>query len=150
MNDWSELDETTDIDVEEIMEKIRAYIAENRLQQDLHDVQLTEFNLKGILSPGIYEHISSALRSNSRLAVTPDARRSGLPIVGPIVDALRRSLHGLVVFYVNKGAARQVAVNTSILKALGALVSEVETWAEGSPAADSDRERPLAPSEVRE
>ncbi len=126
MNDRIELDDQAEINVAEIMRRIQEYIAERRTQEDLQTVLALDLDLGGNLSPDLYEHMTQAIRANASLGVESDARRTRVPVVGPVLDVVRRSIHQLVLFYVNKAIAKQVAVNSETLKALQYLVAEVE------------------------
>jgi len=126
MNDSLELDEEAEVNVEEIMNRIRNYIAERRTQQDLESSLAGAISFQGNLSAEIYESLAKATRANKNAGLSLDVRSSTWPIVGPVVDSLRGSIHQLVLFYVNKSIANQVAINADVLKALGWLVADVE------------------------
>jgi hypothetical protein len=48
------------------------------------------------------------------------------PLVGPLLERLRRTVHQLVLFYVNQVAAQQREVNAHLLQALSLLAKEME------------------------
>ncbi len=54
--------------------------------------------------------VEAAMRSDA-LLLTVAVQGSGMPVAGAAVDSLKRALHGLVIFYINRLAERQVAVN---------------------------------------
>jgi len=126
MSDWLELDEEAEVNVEDIMNRIRSYISERRTQQDLESSLAGDISFQGSLSDEIYESLAKATRANKNAGLSLDVRSSSWPIVGPVVDSLRRSIHQLVLFYVNKSIANQVSINADVLKALGWLVADVE------------------------
>jgi len=127
MSDWLELDEKAEVNVEEIMDRIRNYISERRTQQDLESSLAGDISFQGNLSAKIYESLARATRANKNAGLPLDVRSSPWPIVGPVIDSLRRSIHQLVLFYVNKSIANQVSINADVLKALGWLVADVES-----------------------
>jgi hypothetical protein len=45
------------------------------------------------------------------MTLTLDMQPSGVPVLGPLIDAFKRSMHQLVLFYVNKVAARIATAN---------------------------------------
>jgi hypothetical protein len=55
---------------------------------------------------------------------------SRVPIVGSLVQKLRKALHGLVLFYVNALAARQSRFNEETARAFRSLVRELEAQVE--------------------
>ena len=126
MSDWLELNEEAEVNVEDIMSRIRSYISERRTQQDLESSLANGISFQGNLSSEIYESLAKATRANKNAGLSLDVRSSSWPIVGPVVDSLRRSIHQLVLFYVNKSIANQVSINADVLKALGWLVADVE------------------------
>jgi hypothetical protein len=65
------------------------------------------------------------LLAEEHLRVQVDVQPSETPVVGAALGTLKTALHSLVVFYVNRFAARQGAVN----QALGAWVLELQDTA---------------------
>jgi len=126
MSDWLELDEEAEVHVEEIMDRIRDYVSERRTQQNLESSLAGDISFQGNLSAEIYESLAKATRANRSAGLSLGVRSSQWPIVGPVIDSLRRSIHQLVLFYVNKSIANQVSINAEVLKALGWLVADVE------------------------
>ena len=74
---------------------------------------------------------------HDQLHVMPHIRTSRVPIIGPLLTALRRKLHELTLFYVYQLAQKQITVNTHLLGALNALVRDLE---ELPSAEDAQRE----------
>jgi len=139
MSDWLELDEEAEVHVEEIMDRIRNYIAERRTQQDLESSLAGDISFQGNLSAGIYESLAKATRANKNAGLSLDVRSSTWPIVGPVIDSLRRSIHQLVLFYVNKSIANQVSINADVIRALGWLVADVERQQDAQAQIDTMR-----------
>jgi hypothetical protein len=126
MNHWIELDEDAEVNVEEIMKKIQDYVSERRTQENLGTVLGADYALLGNLSDDTYKNLTAAVQANTNLGLSLDVRRSSTPIIGPILDYFRRSLHQLVLFYVNKTITKQIAINSDILKTLACLISDTE------------------------
>lgn len=126
MNDWFEIDEQSEVDVEQIMDHIRAYIAEKRIEEDLDAALGADFHFQGNLSGDIYDAFAAAVRATRGSGLALDMRSSRIPVIGPVVNAARRMLHQVVVFYVNKSMAVNISTNSAVIKALAALVTEVE------------------------
>lgn len=126
MNEGIELDLHDDMSVEEIMRCIQGYIARHRTRQELDAGLASDFGLQGGLVSGFYERLGRAVQANRNIALAVDIRRSRVPILGPIFNVLRESLHQLVLFYINKSLVMQKAINADLLQALGYLAAEAE------------------------
>jgi hypothetical protein len=124
MSEWLQIDEEGEIDVEEIMRKIKAHIAQRRLMEE--GGQAVTPHLQGRFAQALYDELSEAIQEKDKAYATLQVTRSPLPVVGWIVDTLRRKVHELVVFYINQGAARQIAFNDHIVRAFSALIEELE------------------------
>ncbi|WP_374686518.1 FkbM family methyltransferase [Promineifilum sp.] len=68
-----------------------------------------------------YEQLYLAGLKQSRLGVELDVRASQTPLIGPLLDRLRLKVHELVVFYINRYAARQAEMDNHVLQALSIL-----------------------------
>lgn len=66
---------------------------------------------------GLFRAALAQSRNEVDLLVTP----TRVPLVGPVVDFVRRKFHELVVFYINRSAMNQAKVNHHILAALSIL-----------------------------
>ena len=126
MPDWLQIDKDAEIDVEEIMHQIRAHVAQRRLIGEQEGDQLMALRFRGCFTQALYDELFEAIRENDRTYVTPRVTQSSLPVLGRIIDALRRKVHELVVFYVNRGVSRQAAFNNHIVRAFSTLVAELE------------------------
>jgi len=76
------------------------------------------------LPPEFYEHLYQARLAQSRLNVELLTTKSGAPLVGSLIDRMRVTVHQLVIFYVDRLAAKQAEVNNQILQALAVLGKE--------------------------
>jgi len=126
MDDWLPIDENAEINVEDIMHKIRAYIAERRLQGEPVDGLVTPSRFKGRFNSTLYDELFAAIREKDGVAVSLHVTPSSIPVVGGLVETLRRKAHELVVYYLNQGAMRQVTFNNHTVRAFSALVEELE------------------------
>ncbi|MFH1485563.1 MAG: hypothetical protein ABIH46_05785 [Chloroflexota bacterium] len=59
------------------------------------------------------------------VTVTPLVLPSGVPIVGRLLDLLKRQLHNLILFYVNILAGKQSHHNAQVFRAITILSKEV-------------------------
>lgn len=66
--------------------------------------------------------------ANQQLQVLPVPQQSGVPLFGQVIDKARAALHGLIVFYTNQMAAKQIQVNREIVEALNQLGQEVVNY----------------------
>ncbi len=114
------------LDVEEIMRRIRAHIAQRRQAEGAEDVSPNMPRFAGRFSQKLYDELAQAHEASDKVVVSLYVTPSRLPVVGPVIAAFRRQLHQLVVFYINQMAARQVAFNVHMVAALRALVEELE------------------------
>ena len=109
------------VNIEHVMQEVRREILERKLPGQ---VRLPKGDAKSQQSQ-YYEELYRAALAQSQndvgLLVTP----TRVPIVGPVVDFVRRKFHELVVFYVNRSATNQARVNHHILTALN-LLGEIE------------------------
>jgi L-malate glycosyltransferase len=78
------------------------------------------------LPAAFYDHLQQARESHNRLHVQPQPGKSRLPLLGPFVERVKQAMHLLVVFYVNKMAGEQTAVNAHLIELLTLLAQEVE------------------------
>ena len=123
----SETDEV--IDIELIMQEIREQIMAQ--QATLEPAGVMALNISGKrLPPDFYEHLYQAGLAYNKIDTRLQARRSRVPIIGPLLDRMRNMLHQLVIYYVNQVAAEQIVVNTHLLQALSILSEALEEEAE--------------------
>lgn len=149
MSDWSQIDvgDGTEVDVEDIMRRIRAYIARRKLMGG-DEESGTAPRFRGGFSPILYDHLFTAIGEKEGAYATLNVTQSPIPLFGRLLDTVRRKVHELVVFYVNQSAARQVAFNDHLVRAFGALVEELEKGVVGRDEMGALRER-VASAESR-
>ena len=118
------------IDIEEIMREIREKILAQ--QAALEGTGSSPLRIKGErLPPAYYEHLYEAGLAYRKIATQVNVQKSGLPLLGPLLDRLRLLLHQLIVYYVNQVATRQADVNSHLLQALNELGDALEAEADG-------------------
>jgi hypothetical protein len=127
-----------EIDVEEIMRRIRADA--QRLRRKVGDP--SNWPSYGMAAPGasadedLYEHLRRALATHDKLYVEMIlTRRNRLSQFAPWA-ALRRALHGLVIFYVNTLAGKQTLFNTQVIHTLNRLAEGQEARAAKTDVAE--------------
>lgn len=116
MTEWLNLDDSGEVNVEQIMQQIRTYLAQKRGEEP--DAALESLQA---VSPALQTALSEARKAAKDTVVAATPHKSSLPVIGPIVDRLRIAAHQLVVFYVNMSAARQAGFNLHALESLTVL-----------------------------
>lgn len=114
------------IDVEEIMQQIRARILAEQANLPQYSETLVDIGGKRF-SPEFYEHLYRANLAHNEVGVDLQVTRVSIPLLGPLVETLRRKVHELVLFYVNQVTAQQREVNAHLLQALSLLAKELDT-----------------------
>ncbi len=127
-----------DLDVEEIMRRIRAHIAARG--GIVEPVEVTgRPQPGGRLARSLAGALADASRAAGDVAVTMNVTRTPTPVLGPILDGLRAKVHRLVIFYVNQMAARQMAFNAQVMRTLTALISELDAGTIAGPELEALR-----------
>ncbi len=125
MTEWLNVNEE-DVDVEEIMCHIKAYIAQQRRSHTLEDGSGVRLHFSGRLSPEIYDALSEAFYERERVMVSIERPSSSIPLLGQLVSTIKYKFHQLVIYYINKSAFGQISFNTQALKSFGALIQELD------------------------
>lgn len=126
---------TPQVDIETIMQEIRRQILADRARQTPGGQAIVPVAGKR-LPPEFYEHLYQAELAHDQIGVKMLVTPVNIPVVGKLIEALRRKVHELVLFYVNQVADQQIAVNRHLLHALSILSRELE--AEAAEAAEAD------------
>ena len=121
------------IDIEAIMREIRQEIVAQRARETGNPDPVPVAGRH--LPADFYEHLYQLEMSVDRLALQMEIAPSTTPLVGPLLDALKRPLHQLVIFYVNRIAVQQMTINRHVLRCLDLLGREAERQA-GAPETD--------------
>lgn len=115
----------TEVNIEEIMQQIRA---------ELRSRQVTQLAEQGIALPvggrrlpeAFYEHLYEAGQAYNQIEAHLHVSSAPIPLIGPVIQWLRRKFHELVLFYVNQVALQQIKVNTHLLRAMAILSEEMD------------------------
>lgn len=125
--------EAPDLDAEAVMQHIRERLRARRAEARARglDVEALADGLYplppgAILSRDVYEAVRALGLGWDKVGVEMALTENRLPLVGPLVQRLRAALHELVLFYLNRQAARQARVNEQTARALAALVRDLE------------------------
>lgn len=126
--------EEIEIDVDQIMQQIRAEILAQKQAAGVEGVRHLQVTGKRF-PPEFYDHLYRAGMLYDQLQQRQQVVPSSLPLVGGLIDRLRGMVHAVVLFYVNRMAADQIAINRHLLEAVSLLSQELEKDMEGSDAA---------------
>lgn len=127
---WIEGD---DIDAEAIMQEIRARIRARRAEAKASGLDFEAYAdglyplpAGAVFGRDLYEATRHVSLGYDKVTVEMALTETQVPLIGGLVHRFRLSLHGLVLFYVNRLAARQVYFNEQTARALTALVQDLE------------------------
>jgi hypothetical protein len=130
--------EGDDIDAEAVMREIRARLRARRAQAKVGGLDFEAYAdglyplpADAILSRDVHQAVRQLGLGYDKLNVEMALTGSRLPLVGALVQRARALLHGLVLFYVNRLAARQTRLNEQTARALVSLVRDLETEVRG-------------------
>ncbi len=125
--------EAPDLDAEAIMREIRARIRARRAEAKARGLDFEAYAdglyplpPDALFSRDLYEAVRYVGLGWDKVGVEMALTESRLPLVGGLVQRLRAALHELVLFYVNRLAARQIRVNEQTARALTILVRDLE------------------------
>jgi len=125
--------EGNDIDTEAIMREIRARARARRAEAKARGLDweayadgLYPLPPEAVLSRDLHEAVRFTGLDYDKIPVEMALIETRLPLVGSLIQRLRSALHELVLFYVNRMAARQVRFNEQTARALALLVRDLE------------------------
>lgn len=125
--------EAADLDVEAVMQEIRARIRARRAEAQARGFDFEAYAdglyplpPDALLSRDLYEAVRYVGLSYDKVNVDQVLTETRLPLIGGLVHRVRAALHELVLFYVNRQAARQIYFNKQVARALNALVRDLE------------------------
>ncbi len=122
MTHWLEIDPDDEVNVEEIMRQIRAHIAaEGGGDSDGGDPEA-----ELAVSERLKAQLEIVAARHRAAFVSVDARKSTIPVVGPLVDRVRRAAHQLVVYYVNLSARQQSEAIHGVSEAVATLARHLD------------------------
>lgn len=122
-----------EIDAEAIMRRIRENIRKRRSEAEAQGLDYEAF-VEGLYTSQVTARFDHSLYYDLRrmsvgydkIGVGLSLTESGLPLIGPLVQRFRKALHHLVIYYVNMLAGKQARFNEYVVRALTALVKELE------------------------
>lgn len=126
-----------EIDVMQIMDKIREGIAKRRAEGPLEDVGFPSFGRHHPTETGslefseqeMYYNLEQANLAYDKVWVSIHLVSRPLPLLGRLWLDIKRRAHELVVFYVNMLAGKQVAVNEHVVRTLNHLTHNLTSLA---------------------
>ena len=125
--------EGADIDAEAIMQEIRARLRARRdearaqgLDWEAHADGLYPVPSDAVLGRDLYEAVRHLSLAHDKVNVEMVLTETQVPLIGRLVQRVRAALHELVLFYVNRLAARQARVNYQTSRAITLLVRDLE------------------------
>ena len=125
--------EAPDLDAEAIMREIRARIRARRAEAKARGVDFEAYAdglypvpPDALFSRDLYEAVRYVGLGWDKVGVEMALTESRLPLIGGLIQRLRAALHELILFYVNRQAARQVRFNEQMARALTVLVRDLE------------------------
>jgi hypothetical protein len=126
--------EGNDIDAEAIMQEIRARVRARRAEAKARGLDweayadgLYPLPPEAVLSRDLHEAVHYTGLDYDKIPVEIALTETRLPLIGGLVQRLRSAFHELVLFYVNRLAARQVRFNEQTARALACLVRDLES-----------------------
>jgi hypothetical protein len=125
MEEKQNRDEMPAVDIEAIMREVRAEILAKKSAR-IQNSPLAAGVGGRRFQPAFYDHLYQAGLTFDVSLVELHVTKIPIPIIGPLVERLRRKFHELVLFYVNRLAAEQADVNESLLNALSIMSQELE------------------------
>jgi predicted HicB family RNase H-like nuclease len=138
-----------EIDVQEIMARIREGLIEHALDDD---VEFPTFAVtrarRSALSPSkggdsshfskeLYYQLEQANLNYDQIWVELSLIESRMPLVGRFINRFKRELHRLVVYYANMLGERQVTMNDALVRTLNQLVESLELSDEAAPSIEA-------------
>lgn len=125
-----------EIDTEAIMRQIRENIRQRREIAREQGVDFDAF-VDGLYRKGeghfaseVYYNLRRASSSYDRITVKRYISPRQIPIIGPLIQRVRISLHDLVIYYVNMLGSKQVSFNEAMVYVLSNLLKGLEKDAE--------------------
>lgn len=117
-----------EVNEEDIIARIQKRIPQRRTEaeaQGLDYEHLVGGKAMGF-GPGLYYDLYLACKRADTIEVPLSLVKSKEPVLGRLFTRLRLELHGLVLYYVNTLAGRQVVFNLAATSVLSQLMGELE------------------------
>jgi hypothetical protein len=123
-----------DLDAEAIMQEIRARLRARRAEARVRGLDFEAYAdglypipPDAVFSRDLYEAVRYVGLGYAKTSVEMALTDSRIPVVGGLAQRFRGALHELVLFYVNRLAARQERFNEETARALTAMVRDLES-----------------------
>ena len=126
------MQETTN--VEAVMNSIREHVLTKQTAVAA-EAPMATWPAKAMASE-LHEHLHQATMGHDQINLQLDLTPANTPVIGGVLQTVRRKLHELVLFYVNQTAAKQINVNHHLLQAITILAEEVEKMTEETSQAE--------------
>lgn len=120
-------------DVKSIMAQIRSYVAGTRPATGLEHVAQPGTRR---LEPAVYEALEQAGSELGSLHVSVYVAPARVPIIGGLLQRVRRAFHQLVVYYIDRLADAQTRINTRLVRALTGIVTHIDSEGQGEQVRD--------------
>lgn len=137
--EWDEIDEEGEIDVEAIMQQIKAYVLARKMAAD-DNLAKSSPHLTGRLDPDLYEVLYQVTMTYDQIVVPELITERSIPFLGPLWMAVRRQFHNLVRFYISRFAAKQAAFNKQMVALTSEIVKELEALPTAAQVAELRQE----------
>lgn len=128
--------EGSDVDVEGVVQEIHARLRTRREQAEARGLDYDSYAdgryplpLNAIVSREVYYALRRVQMACDKVNVEMMLTETRVPVVGGLVHRIRRALHELVLFYVQRLAARQTSFNQQTASALATIVRDMEAQA---------------------
>ena len=125
--------EAPDLDTEAIMREIRARIRARRAEAKARGLDFEAYAdglypvpPDALFSRDLYEAVRYVGLGWDKVGVEMALTELRLPLIGGLAQRLRAALHELVLFYVNRLAARQIRFNEQTARTMTVLVRDLE------------------------
>ena len=123
-DDQHEIAANAEIDIEEIMQKLRQQILAEKGKTHSGQPSVRVHGKR--FPPEFYEHLYQAGLAYDQIGVKMHVTKLPIPIIGRIIETARAKLHELVLFYLNQLSAEQIKVNYHLLQAVSILSQTIE------------------------
>ena len=128
--------EGSDVDVEGVVQEVHARLRARREQAEARGLDYDSYAdgryplpPNAVVGRDVYYALRRVQMACDKVNVEMMLTETRLPVVGGLVHRIRRALHELVLFYVQRLAARQTSFNQQTAWALTTIVRDMEAQA---------------------
>jgi Flp pilus assembly protein TadB len=125
-----------ELDIESVMREVRARIQSRRAEAEARALDydaLAEGRSMSADVAGVDSATQTALRSVSlgydKISVELSLTETRVPVIGPVLQRFRSALHSVILYYLNKLAAKQIRFNEAVARSLEGLVRTLRAGA---------------------